>query len=174
MAEPLKGITAENYYPLAKAFIGAQGHGFVIVRDLEWATHEFAHSPREWGAWMAYFAAKKLPRLTIERKGIGTVPAQWPHIFDADWKAAADTHGADRYVAGLAKETRVASGVVDAAARKTFITNRLGYDPAKRRGTFNEPAGEEQAPMLIDKDLLLECYDADMAALQARKAGKVA
>lgn len=169
--KPVSGVTDETFWTLAKSFFAAAGTGFVLIRDAAWATTEFPHTPREWGAWLAYFDSKGIPHRVIDHLGKGTVPAQFPHLFDANWEKKYDDHAADQHVAKLRRETRVATGVVDAAARKTFITNRLGYDPAKRRGVFNEPT-EEQAPMLIDKDLLLECYDADMAALQAKKDAK--
>ncbi|WP_162918503.1 hypothetical protein [Taklimakanibacter deserti] len=170
--KPWANVTGEAFWSMGKAFMLAAGGGFVIIRDLAWATHEFPHTPREWGAWMAYFRAKGIRTVTFEQKGKGTVPAQWPHLFDANWQEKFDQHSADRYMAELARETRNASGALDAAARKTFVTNKMGYDPAKRRGQFRADDEVEREPTLIDKDALMASYDKDMAELMARRAAK--
>lgn len=172
MVEPLKGITAENYSELGKAFIGAHGHGFVIIRDKAWATHDYPHTPREWGAWMAYFKSRRIPTLVFDQKGKGTVPARWPHEFDATWREEVDERSADVYEADVAQETQSLAVALDVGARKTFISNKLGYDPSRTRGVARHADEPEKPPQFIDRDLLLECHDKDMAELKAKRAAR--
>lgn len=171
--KPVSGLTLENFWASAKSFAQAAGTGFVLIRDNAWGTREFPHTPREWGAWMSYLRARRLSTIVFHQTGKATVPAQWPYLFDAAWRKELDDRAADRYEAELTRETRIAVGVIQHAARKNFIKGKLGYDPAKVRGAarFDEP---EKPQQFIDKDLLLECYEADLASAKAQKAGKTA
>lgn len=169
MLEPIRGINAENYFAMGKAFIGAQEKGFVIIRDQAWATHEFGHTPREWGAWMSYFRSRRIKAVVFEKQGKGTVPARWPHLFDADWHPDNDEQAADMFETTLAGETRDAERALSAEGRKAAVTNRLGYDPAKRRGVYEPEVLIEKPLQFIDKDLLFACHAEDMAAHEARK-----
>lgn len=84
-------ITAENYVERARAFVrakGDDGEGFVIRAyegergSLE--TEEPA-TPAQWSAWMAYFEAKRIAYRVARKRGMTTVPAEWPHQFDPGW-----------------------------------------------------------------------------------------
>ncbi len=164
MVEPVRGVTAENYVTLAAAFIRANGNvGFFIIRDAELAVPEFPCTPKAFHAWMRYFDAKKICRRVFDARGMGCVPSMWPSEFDGDWPKAADRRAIDEYEARLAQETRSASAFVDATARKIAVKSRLGYDPAKTRGTTFLKQQEEKPTSLIDKDLLFECHGIDMA-----------
>lgn len=170
--KPVSGVTAETFWQLGKAFMVAQGHGYALIRDNAWATSAMPVTVCEWGAWMGYFESKRIPKLVFERQGKGTVPARWPHLFDADWWALNDTCAADLYEAKIERENRSAASLVNSAARKTFVTNRLGYDPSKVRGVARFADEPEKQPRFIDKDLLLECYEHDMAALKAKEEAR--
>lgn len=170
--KPVTGLTLATFWTAAKVFAMAAGKGFVLIRDKAWATSEFPHTPREWGAWMAYFRARRLHTMVFERQGKATVPAQWPHLFDATWRKEVDDLAADRYMAELARETRVAVGVIEGAARKNFIKGKLGYDPTKTRGISRLDDGAETPPQFIDKDALFADYDKDIADLKAKRAAK--
>ncbi len=161
MVEPVRGVDKENYATLGKAFIIAnEGTGFFIVRDAIWATSEFPHTPREWGAWMEYLDSKRISRRVFYAKGQGTVPAQWPHQFDADWLPGNDEQAADIFEAKLARENRAAS--IKATAKG------IPYEPKARTQFIPEP---DKQPSLIDKDLLFECHSIDVAKLKQTANG---
>jgi len=85
---PSAAITAANYAEQAAAFARFKGAGFVI-RALD-GTHgalmtgEPATEP-QWIAWMGYFLAKKIPHRAALKRGLMTVPCEWPNGFDVDW-----------------------------------------------------------------------------------------
>jgi hypothetical protein len=84
---PTIGIMAENYFERAKAFVGAHGAGFVI-RALDGTDGHFATkqpaTEAQWIAWMGYFASKGITHAYLLRRGMGTVPTEWPEEFDLE------------------------------------------------------------------------------------------
>lgn len=79
------GVTAENYRDLGKAFIGMQGHGFLIaLRKGKTQGVEYEQSLRQWGAWLVYFHDKGIKTTFMQSREFYTVPAEWPHLFDGD------------------------------------------------------------------------------------------
>lgn len=108
----ISGVTSANFAELAAAFIASQGKSFVISRA------DNAHgkaTPQQWAAWHAYFARMKIPALLMERRDFYTVPAEWPHMFDAS-----ATIGDDHEAAG--------HGVMQSRARGTEVPVAT-YDP---------------------------------------------
>ena len=85
---PSAGITAANYVDQAAAFARFKGAGFVI-RAIE-GTHgalmtgEPATEP-QWIAWMGYFSGKHIPHRAALKRGLTTVPCEWPNDFDVGW-----------------------------------------------------------------------------------------
>lgn len=133
MTTPIPGITPENYHEIAKAFVVANGGtGFFIVRrDID-ATTEFPPTPRQWGAWMGYFHSRRIPNQTFLQRGRGTVPAEWPHLFDADWQRGNDDQAADLFESKVGAEQRRGTYVIDATARRNTVKTKLGHDPSQR------------------------------------------
>ena len=92
---PQSGITCHNFIEIGKAFMYAQDNsGFVIARE---AGHDYPVTLREWGAWMAWRKSKNLSRKFADKQGYYTVPARWPHLFDADWPEHRSVDAANRY-----------------------------------------------------------------------------
>ena len=102
-------VTADNYAEKARGFIAANGgKGFVIV---QWPTHkaslELKPTLSQWGAWRAYFQVKKINMGWFEHRAYYTVPAEWPHEFDAQATIASDVeHGEDFKREWLARSKR--------------------------------------------------------------------
>lgn len=111
--KPLSGITYENYVEKGIAFTFAAQKVFTIVRNEHSISvpYGFKPTPRQWGAWMEYFQAlyENDPRpnhvknwpvnriaVLMRSRGWGTVPAEWPHLFDADWYADRDSAASNR------------------------------------------------------------------------------
>lgn len=93
----VRSVTADNWQAVAGAFIGAYG-GFVLgLEEGECQGVAFGQSPRQWGAWRAYFKKRGIKTTFMDAKAKATaenkqtvnphcwtVPAEWPHLFDAD------------------------------------------------------------------------------------------
>ena len=75
----------ETFHEAAKAFIKAAGGGF-IIRHVEGPQGSIAtgrtHTLPQWLAWMTYFDRKRIPHAFLDKWGLGTVPAEWPWLFD--------------------------------------------------------------------------------------------
>ena len=105
---PMKGITQYNYLQLGKAFMQMNGP-FLIVRDrfakppVDPGMPGWPPTPREWGAWRAWRKSKNLPSAYTEKVGYATVPARWPHLFDADWPEHKSVDAANRWQDQLEK-----------------------------------------------------------------------
>ena len=95
-------ITAANYKDRAIEFLRAKegveregprkgmaiADGFVIrAYDGEQGSiaTKLAATPAQWTAWMAYFEAKRIKFSFARKRGMTTVPAEWPHQFDGQW-----------------------------------------------------------------------------------------
>jgi hypothetical protein len=88
MGSPSGGITAENYLERAKGFVGAHGNAGFVIRALDgpdghFATKQLA-TEAQWIAWMRYFESKGISHAYLRRRGMGTVPAEWPESFDLE------------------------------------------------------------------------------------------
>lgn len=99
-----KGETwRDSLLTLGKAFMGAQGgKGFVVVRDANVHVHRvapgtFKATPRQWGAWRAWRKSNGLRIRFMDQQGYYTVPAEWPHDFDADWPEHKSHDAANRW-----------------------------------------------------------------------------
>lgn len=168
----IPGVTKENYSQLAITFMEMNGgSGFIVCRR-ECPIHGQSElgkaTPGQWAAWRAYFARLGVPTRIMDSRDYYTVPAEWPHLFDA-MATVGDDHEAARNFASHRDGNR-STAVLSTQARKAAVSNRLGYDPSKRRGVW-KPEPESESPLkYVDKDLLLECYETDKAANDARQA----
>lgn len=91
------GVTRDNWALIARQFIGVNG-GYVLGLEAgECQGTPFEQAPRQWGAWRAYFKKKGIPTTFMDAKAKATaenkqsvnphcwtVPAEWPHMFDAE------------------------------------------------------------------------------------------
>src|SRR5689334_22501070 len=82
------GVTARNYAAKAKAFMEIHGNTRTVIcqrqstyRDEE--GNPFVVNLRAWGAWLAYYKRIGYNTALMMTRDIRTVPAPWPHLFDA-------------------------------------------------------------------------------------------
>lgn len=136
-------MTAENYGTIGRAFIGLKG-AFVVALEETKVQHDiFPATLRQWGAWRAYFRRVKIPTRLMEAKKIYTVPAEWPHMFDAGASMA------DDFDAGINFERHVADRV--RRERSTFVDKaQKAATVAAYRSSFPR---QPKAP-LVPKDHL--------------------
>lgn len=93
----VRSVTADNWQAVAGAFIGAYGGVVLGLEAGECQGVAFGQSPRQWGAWRAYFKKRGIKTTFMDAKAKATaeskatvnphcwtVPAEWPHMFDAD------------------------------------------------------------------------------------------
>jgi len=82
-------INAANYEAQAKAHAKANGGVGFVIRAFEGEKGSIQSkqlaTPAQWSAWMAYFDAKGIPSKFARKRGMTTVPAEWPHQFDGQW-----------------------------------------------------------------------------------------
>lgn len=92
MVSAVRGVTRETYQSLGNAFIRANNEvGFVVAREFVVVKGEqFPATPQQWNAWQNYFREKRIKNGLTDEKGYYMVPAEWPHLFDADWSMADD------------------------------------------------------------------------------------
>lgn len=151
--ELVSGVTGLNYGQKGAAFVVANpDKATVIVRQNSAKTDEAgnryevsAGGLRQWGAWRAYLKAKGFNTALMERRDYWTVPAPWPHMFDAEASIAADYVAGDTYLdARRAERNRQFDRSDD--LRKLVVANKLGYDPHRRRSTYAPPVDAPKAP----------------------------
>jgi hypothetical protein len=169
-ADPVTDVTAQNYSDLAIAFMRQNGGvGFVICRrecPINGQSELGKATPAQWAAWRAYFARLGVKLTLMDGRDYYTVPAEWPHLFDA-----LATIGDDHAAQPVPRREWSAS-VLSSEARKVAVVNRLGYDPTKKRGTWKPEPDTERPLKYTDKDVLLECYAEYEAGEKAKKAAK--
>jgi hypothetical protein len=126
---PAAGVTAANYFEHARDCFRARGKAFIVaVEDGNVQGLEYRYSARQWGAWLAFFKARKIPHFLMLRRNWYDVPTEWPHEFSAD-ATAQDDHEAgaaferemlrqiDREKASLARRVDREAGAAAAKAR---------------------------------------------------------
>jgi hypothetical protein len=96
------GVTGETYARLGSQFIQARGHGFVIAKrnipaKRDGDGEDVKATPRQWGAWLAYLAHIGYRNNHLLKADYWTVPAEWPHLFDASASVVDDYQAADDY-----------------------------------------------------------------------------
>jgi len=92
----------------------AKAGAFTSFHDDEWVTVGKPCSltngedrTREFGAWMAYFNHLGMSTGWFEKRETITVPARWPHMFDAEYEVQTDYAAAGVWVARLEMERRL-------------------------------------------------------------------
>ncbi len=92
MSVLVRNVTRETYAKLGKQFIASNDNtGFVIaLRKVRKGDTNHPATVKQWGAWFAYFQSKGISTKFMETRDYYTVPAEWPHQFDADAPVSAD------------------------------------------------------------------------------------
>jgi hypothetical protein len=53
----------------------------VAVDDGECQGVKYSYSAKQWGAWLTFFKARKIPHVFMLRRDWYQVPTEWPHEF---------------------------------------------------------------------------------------------
>lgn len=102
------GVTGENYGDKGHAFIVANaGKTAVVLQRASSRLRDAAGDPlaltperiRQWGAWLAYFGRIGYNTRFMRQRDFYTVPAAWPHEFDAEATMLGDYAAGDDYLA---------------------------------------------------------------------------
>lgn len=167
-----QNVTAENYLAKSKAFLAVNGDGFLIgLRNGICQGVHFSSTPKQWGAWRAYFIARKIGVRFMDRRGktgeCYTVPAEWPHLFDASSTVQEDYEIGEAFMANYRPEN---SHYADAATRRAVVAGLRSRFPRpdKRQATPNKHLAEP-AKMVIDMDFLMQSYDDGVSGKHSRK-----
>lgn len=171
-------MNAETFGKLGKAWIDTKG-GFVLgLAEGECQGVKIPQTPRQWGAWRAYFKERGIKtgymdakaKATAESKAAvnphcWTVPTEWPHEFDSEATVQGDHEAGNWFMRNWRPPNPV---LADAAQRAiTAAKYKRWFEKGKPAAPL-EPIVED-AGQFIDRDQLLADYDKDMAEYQARK-----
>jgi hypothetical protein len=184
-------VTGLNYGTKGSAFIAANpDKTTVIVRQNSSKTDEAGNryevTPeglRQWGAWYAYLKAKGYNTSLMAKRDYWTVPAPWPHLFDAEAQIGADHLAADAFVALRAREDALDFDTQHAIHdteqawsrsdhRRRVVASALGYDPRDKvapKHKLEKPSTETVDELLVNlKTVAAPPSDELMALLKAR------
>lgn len=167
-------VTAENYQEIGSAFIGMFGGAVIALADGKAQGVEWTASPRQWGAWRAYLAARKIPIKFMDARGkegkCWTVPAAWPHEFDSEATVQGDQEAANWFMRNYRPERL---DLASAAKRAATVAAHKAQMPKPHAYPHYTPEPEVPQPKFIDADRLLEGYEKDIAELAAKRATSV-
>lgn len=174
-------IDAAAYAKLGAARIKERG-GFVLgLAEGECQGETIPFTPRQWGAWRAYFKARGIKTTFMDAKAKATaenklaknphcwtVPAEWPHEFDSEATVQGDHEAGNLFMRNWRPPNPV---YADAAQRAITATKYKRWsERMPKADTLPLLQLEDEKPSLIDKDQLLRDYEKDMAAERARRA----
>lgn len=176
-------MNAETYQKLGGAWIATNG-GFVLgLAEGELQGVKIPQTPRQWGAWRAYFKDRGIPtafmdakaKLTAENKltknpHCWTVPTEWPHEFDTEATVQGDHEAGNWFMRNWRPPNPV---MADAAQRIITASKYRRWFEKQQKPEDLGMESEEQRSTFIDKDRLLEGYEKDVAEAAARKARNV-
>lgn len=176
-------MNAETYKKLGGAWIATKG-GFVLgLAEGELQGVKIPFTPRQWGAWRAYFKERGIPtsfmdakaKLTAENKltknpHCWTVPTEWPHEFDTEATVQGDHEAGNWFMRNWRPPN---PAYADAAQRAATAAAAKRWAKDTMRPKMTDIPAEEPKGQFIDRDKLLEGYERDMAELAARKAKHV-
>lgn len=175
-------INAETYLTMGGAWINAKG-GFVMgLEEGELQGVKFGQSPRQWGAWRAYFKERGIKTTFMDSKALATaanklavnphcwtVPTEWPHEFDSEATVQGDHEAGNWFMRNWRPPNPV---MADAAQRAITAAKYKRWATTLRGDTMPDVPPEEPKGQFIDREQLLKDYDKDMAELRARSSRK--
>lgn len=175
----VSGVTEPTYAKLAEGSMLARGgRGVMIFRIEQMFPTEFGlqkrHATRrQWGAWRAYFAKLKINLAFFDSRNYYTVPAEWPHLFDADQPEADDIAAAGWYDQQEVKKLAIPEGRLFDAERIAQASDRKA---AVMRARPNFPKIPDHRPRpkqsLINEAALFEEHDKAIAEMAAKRASR--
>jgi hypothetical protein len=99
----VRNVTIDNYAKLAQPFIKAE-QSRIVSRIL---SEDGIDTRRQWGAWLSYFLRHRITgrqgKTAWAKHGMAwldeyMVPAEWPHLFDADETVQGDHKAGNAFV----------------------------------------------------------------------------
>ena len=176
-------INPESYLKLGKAWIETKG-GFVLgLEEGECQGVKFEQTPRQWGAWRAYFKERGIPTAFMDAKAKATatnkqtvnphcwtVPTEWPHEFDSEATVQGDQEAANWFMRNYRPERLDLASAAQRAATVAAMRSRM---PPPHQYQRYKPEPEGPKTTFIDKDKLLQDYEKDMAEWRARNAKNI-
>jgi hypothetical protein len=171
-------INAETYSKLGKAWIETKGGFLLGLEEGECQGVKFGQSPRQWGAWRAYFKERGIPTAFMDAKARATaankqtvnphcwtVPTEWPHEFDSEATVQGDHEAGNWFMRNWRPPDPV---MADAARRATTAAAYRRW--ARDNLTKDTLPDESKTPDLKYNNLdeLLANYEKDMNAARER------
>jgi hypothetical protein len=101
-----RGVTKDNLTVKAKAFVEMGSGEWMSVGKASDLTNGESRM-KEFGAWVAYFGHLGMFTRFFEERDNLTVPARWPHMFDAEREVQTDYDAAGAWLNRLEMERRL-------------------------------------------------------------------
>lgn len=176
-------VDAETYSKTGGAWIKERG-GFVLgLQEGECQGVKIPFTPRQWGAWRAYFKERGIKTTFMDAKALATaantlttnpncwtVPTEWPHEFDAEATVQGDHEAGNWFMRNWRPPNPVYADAVQ-RAKTAAMYKKWAKDTLRDKMPDVPP--DEPKGQFIDREKLLEGYERDMAELRARAAKKV-
>lgn len=176
-------MTPEAYLAMGKAWIATKG-GFVLGLEAgECQGVAFGQSPRQWGAWRAYFKERGIKTTFMDAKALATaankqtvnphcytVPTEWPHEFDSEATVQGDHEAGNWFMRNWRPPS---PEMADAAQRAITAAKYRKWAQDTLRDKMPDVPPEEPKGQFIDKEQLLRDYEKDMAELRARSTSRL-
>lgn len=128
-------VTEENYQHVGSAFIGMFGGAIIALADGRRNDLDWKATPKQFGAWYAYFKRKGIEtKFMMEqgRKGNPwTVPAPWPHEFDADATVQEDYTAGQYFADKLENRKRKEAWRPASEDRQALVQRLIGGKAAR-------------------------------------------
>lgn len=171
-------MNPETYLTMGKAWIATKG-GFVLgLEEGELQGVRFGQSPRQWGAWRAYFKERGIKTTFMDAKALATaanklgvnphcwtVPTEWPHEFDSEATVQGDHEAGNWFMRNWRPPT---PELADAAQRAITAAKYKRWATTIKSEKMPDLPPEEPKGQFIDQEQLLKDYEKDMAELRAR------
>jgi hypothetical protein len=171
-------MNAETYLKLGKAMIAEKGEFVLGLEDGECQGVKFGQSPRQWGAWRAYFKERGIPTAFMDAKAKATatnnltvnphcwtVPTEWPHEFDSEATVQGDHEAGNWFMRNWRSPDPImadaAQRAVTAASYRKWARENLAKDILPEQS-------QEPDLKYNDLDELLANYEKDMNAARER------
>lgn len=137
-------IDKGNYVERAQSFIKSRGGDGFVIRSIE-GIDGSANSGKpatdpQWVAWMLYLATKEIPWDYSRRRGMGTVPSEWPENFDIDWPRSDRLARLGRELSRRGFDVRVDSVTQGFARLRRRIGSNVPVEPVAPPPTPDEVA----------------------------------
>lgn len=169
-----RDVTKDNLILKAKAFVEiGSGEWVTVGKPTELTNGE--NRIKEFGAWIAYFQQLGLRTQWYEERVNITVPARWPHMFDADRDVQKDYAAAGVWVAQSEMERRLeleTTELTPEQKQRVIARLRAKWWPDGKPPTQKTPDTHltDLPSSGLDVRALVESAERDLAEHQARLA----